>query len=410
MIDLLIFVTVFLFFGQLVVYFFVKANKYKKNREVFTLALLLRIFLTWFYYYRTLTFGGDAMMYYTYAQEKGLINLPDIFNVNATEFTSILASIFYQPVSLFPNSYLMLYIPFSLLGFIGSLLLYRILNSLMVSKPKLNSLLAFFLPNIIFWTCNIGKDSIIYFAIVSMISVIILNKNKKFELRSLLNIVVSGALIYFIRPHILIVLVLGLILGSLFAKNNFSIRNIVIFLTLFFILISVSGKMLSIINIKVDSEEDIPSYYEESVEQIERRASYYEEREYSMKREGPLSIPLAPIYGVIWLCIPFFWQAQHFNHIFGVFDGFVYQYFLLYIFIHWRAVIRNKILPYKYGWVVYVMIISSLFGMFQLNFGLAVRQKIMVAPVVIILFAIVKYNTSNKKSIKTDLTEKNYYE
>ena len=114
--DFLVFFAVYFALGELIIVLF--AIKYSfKHYEVrlFTFALLFRLLLTFFYYYRTFFGGSDATSYYTYARYIGFHSNFWSFFKTGTIFIDNLAWLFYPLISFFDNTYLMLYIPFSLI-------------------------------------------------------------------------------------------------------------------------------------------------------------------------------------------------------------------------------------------------------------------------------------------------------
>jgi len=387
MIDILFFLVVFFILGEILIIYFCKLHGYGRKHRIFTLALLFRIVITWYYYYRTLIEGGDAYGYYIYATQNSLSNFSVLFSFRSTDFINNLATVFYFPFSFLNNSYLALYIPFSLIGFIGSLLYYRIFKSLAPNSNKLCFVMAFFLPSIIFWTCNIGKDSIIYFAIAGLLYPIVLNKEKKFKILNIITVILCGALTYYVRPHVLIALTISLVLSYFLEKGSFSFRKILIFIVALLALVFLLRRVLDFIGLGEAAETaSVSSYYGEGVEKVEDMATRAASGGSKLPRSGPIFVGMTPLYGFYWLVTPFFWQAVKLSHLFGVIDGLLYQFLIVYILIHWKVLVKINSPPYKYCWILYIIITSSIFGMWQTNFGLAVRQRVMVVPFIIMLY------------------------
>lgn len=165
--DFLIFLSVYLVLGEIVIVIFAVTYKAKqKEVAVFNLALLFKIVCTFGYYVFALSNPADAVGYYRYAQAGVPASITTLFQTS-TDFVNAVAAYFFPLVSFFDNSFLMLFIPFSLLGFAGSLLFFKTLQTVAPANRKLELYaVSFFLPNMVFWTSNLGKDSLIYLGIV----------------------------------------------------------------------------------------------------------------------------------------------------------------------------------------------------------------------------------------------------
>jgi hypothetical protein len=98
------------------------------------------------------------------------------------------------------------------------------------------------------------------------------------------------------------------------------------------------------------------------------------------------SIVLFPYYLVTFLASPFIWQARKPIQFFSALETIIYQLMILYLCIHWKDVIKIGFIRYKYSWLLYLIVASIIVGASQTNFGLIVRQRCMVLPVIFLLF------------------------
>ena len=223
MIDFLAFFTVYFILGEFTIFAVCQFGK-QSNEEfrVFSLGLIFRILLTYGYYaYGTHT-PADISWYYDYS-EKGIIIWKDLFTPGTT-FVLNLAALLHPLVALFSNRLLMLFVPFSFLGFFGSMFFYRVLKPLFANRKKKTELyfLAFFLPNMVFWTSNLGKDSIIYFGLMLTLYGVV---NGPEKIKNIILIAVGGAVVYLVRPHVLLFLLVGVGIGAVIDRRGFSIRT-----------------------------------------------------------------------------------------------------------------------------------------------------------------------------------------
>jgi len=383
MYDLIIFAIIYFIAGKIIISVFSTVMGVKER--ILNLALFFRMAITYTYYYYTIRLGGDALYYYTYAKDIG-ISGSRVFFQPGTQFIQNIASFFFPMVSFFDNSYLMLYIPFSILAFIGSLLFYKALLNLGFGKTKLSLFLSFFLPNLVFWTSNIGKDSVIYLGITGLIYFLTEISKKSNMIKNVLFISLFCAIIYFVRPHVFSFFLFAFLLGYFLQKRKLSVKSVSIFIIAFFLVLSLQSKICDYVGIDAD-EQSFESYYGESMEYVEEYSGRGQYTRANIEREGKVSILLSPWYAIRWLLEPFIWQIKTSLHLLGVIDGLVYLYFLLYIIVNLKIFVKSDILPYKYSWLMYVIIASAIFGMAYANFGLNIRQKTMVLPAIILIYA-----------------------
>jgi len=104
-----------------------------------------------------------------------------------------------------------------------------------------------------------------------------------------------------------------------------------------------------------------------------------------MERQGVNEL-YAPVYFLPFLLGPFIWQARKPIQFVSALENVIYQLMLLYLVLNWRSLARAKFLQFKLAWVIYVVVASTILGMMYSNFGLTVRQKCMVLPVLVVFF------------------------
>ena len=410
--DFLVFFAVYFALGELIIVLF--AIKYSfKHYEVrlFTFALLFRLLLTFFYYYRTFFGGSDATSYYPSARYIGFHSNFWSFFKTGTIFIDNLAWLFYPLISFFDNTYLMLYIPFSLIAFAGSILFYRTLVFMKIPNWRMIFFVSFFLPNLVFWSSNLGKDSIIYFGITGLIYSL-----RKFPKVNFPATLAFGTLIYFVRPHIIGLMLISIMLGIFLQRNKLNFRNIVFFIMLIGSFLFLQEKIFKFVGIKVDRGEDteqtqannysvqpgLGDYYDESMKTIETMSTQYKGTGAEIKQPGKLYTLLAPYYMISFISMPFIWQARTPIQFASAVESLIYQYFLLIVILNWRLLIQSTLLPQKYSWIIYTVLTSIIFGMSTSNFGLGVRQKCMVLPLLIIFYVIVKTKKDETNKLKKE--------
>jgi hypothetical protein len=387
--DFLAFFSVYLVAGTAVIILF--ASVYKSSHaeiKVFTLAMLFKLACTYYYYVFTLSNPADALGYSGYAKAHGFV--PSVWALfqTGTNFINNVSDLFYPLVSFFDNQYLMLYIPFSLLGFYGSLLFYRTLRLIAPANRKLELYaVSFFLPNMVFWTSNLGKDSLIYLGI-TLVMFGFMAKPK--PPKNIIAICLGGWLIFSVRPHIFLFMLFGFLLGLFMEKRPFSFRSVFLFLVIFAAFLFTQQTMLKLVGMQPETDDQQPvsisSYYAGGVSKVETSSRNLNIGGSATGSAHKFKIVFFPYYLVTFLASPFMWQAKKPIQFVSALETVIYQLMILYLCIHWKDVMKIRFIRYKYSWLLYLIVASIIVGAAQTNFGLIVRQRCMVLPVIFILF------------------------
>ncbi len=129
----------------------------------------------------------------------------------------------------------------------------------------------------VFWTSNLGKDSLIYLGI-ALVMFGFLAKPK--PPKNFIAMGLGAWLVFSVRPHIFLFMLFGFLLGLFIEKRAFSFRSILLFSVIFLTFLLTQQKILNIAGIQVQSEEEKPasitSYYDAGVSRVEA----FKEHEY----------------------------------------------------------------------------------------------------------------------------------
>ncbi|KMQ51550.1 hypothetical protein CHISP_1558 [Chitinispirillum alkaliphilum] len=411
--DALTFICIYLLLGKLALVVISRVKPISvKEMNVFTLALLFRISLTYLYWMFSLTGSADARMYFNFAQF-GEFNLQRMVFNPGTESVRHFTAFFYPIVRIFENQYLMTYIPFSLLGFVGSILFYMVLKPYFNQKKGKRELyiLVFFLPNLVFWTSNIGKDSLVYFGL----SLVIYGSQlSKFSVKQVVSIGIGCIVSYYARPHLIMFLMFGFGAGLYLEKSRFSFKNIAVFGLIMLSFFILHQRLFQLAGIRLDEPTEqtyeyegrggagVGDYFEAGIDRLDRSA---ENLSIGGSATGPrrFNLIMAPLYIIEFICSPFIWQARTPIQLLAALESLIYQFMLLYLLWNWKLFGKPHYVKYKFCLVMYILIMGVLLGAAQTNFGLTVRQKCMVLPFLILNFSSVRqYKKEHKvkKKIK----------
>ena len=175
------------------------------------------LLISFVYYGYILTEGSDSMAYY----EKTLIGFRgdtwlDFYGTSTT-FIEFLAYPFIRGLSF---SYEAVMALFAFFGYIGFVYFYIFFRENIRFKHQFFGVdlitLIFFLPNLHFWSSSLGKGSVIFLAF----SLFFYGLSK---IRSRLPaLILGGILIYHVRPHIMLIVLVSSAIGFVFSSRGVS--------------------------------------------------------------------------------------------------------------------------------------------------------------------------------------------
>lgn len=224
-IDFLI-IPLILYFGHFVVGRLVSSHSIQGQRTLLIRLFYYHILFAIIFGYYVTTFGGDAVGYWK-APGRFLPHGATWLDLHkpGTSFIYFLAYPFSQVLGMSFWSGTLL---FSLFGFVGILYMYLTLRTVLNVNPRIFGFHLFpmilFLPNVHFWTGGVGKDSVIFFALALFI--FSLTKPQKY----FVGIVISFYLAYFIRPHMALLMSVGLGFSLLLSTKGTSFFWRILFL------------------------------------------------------------------------------------------------------------------------------------------------------------------------------------
>jgi hypothetical protein len=206
-------------------YLFLNQFKNKISESNFTnlgyLFVYHLIFGLYFYFF----IKGDSSGYWN--GSKNLTYEEFVHYFKNDQGTYFVLALNYFPAKVLDLSYFAGTIIYSLIGFIGLTYFYLIAIALIPKNSKVNGYylfpFLFFLPNLHFWSCAVGKDVILFFCI-ALFCYGLLNPIKRIHF-----IIIGLVLSYLIRPHITLFMLLG------FGFANFSGKRLSLFQRVIFI-------------------------------------------------------------------------------------------------------------------------------------------------------------------------------
>ncbi len=256
---------------------------------------------------------------------------------------------------------------YGFLGFVGILQLYHSLKyytdtSLSFKGIKL-WILILFLPNMHFWTAAIGKDSSSFFCISLIIFYI--SKYQIFNMR----VLIFGALLFMVRPHIAIFLFSGLG-AALIISGKIPTGRKLLYTTIGAITIPIMiFYTLSNVNLDTESVESIQEDFNSKADALGNKAG----------SSIPMtSYPISYKYFTVFFR-PALYDINNTNTAIIAIEN---SFHLLMIIIAVKLRFRNKTaIPFQIRGILYFSLIVGSFYAFRLgNLGIIIREKNMFAP------------------------------
>jgi hypothetical protein len=318
------------------------------------------------FYLFTRNGGGDAWGYWL-TSKKMFSN--QFWEYLLTEKgTYFLFSFNYFPSNVLDMGFFANTLLFGFFGFMGLAYFYVIAIKTIPFNFKLGRYsvfpLVFFLPNLHFWSSGVGKDSLLFLSI-GMFSYALLSLSKRFLL-----IIISLSLAFFIRPHMVLFMLLTFGLAYTINSNVGGAKRFFLSALLIGGGIIILPSVLEFVKV-----EDIST---ESVEEFSEDKSALLSREGTGSSLGASASFPAKLFAFYFR--PFFFDANSLTALIASFENLIL--FILGI----KALRRKPLLAFKKapfivkGFLIFMLIGSIAFSLALGNVGIMIRMRNMFLP------------------------------
>lgn len=376
-----LFATVFVLLGYLFVNSF---NRKLSQSNLTTLKQLYFYHLLFGIYYYFFVYG-DSIGYWR--QAKFMTFDRFLYSFKEEQGTYFMYALNYIPSNVLDLSYFTGTIMYSVIGFIGFSYFYVTAIDTIPTNPKFKGYnlfpLLFFLPNLHFWSCAVGKDTVLFFCIGIFIYGV-MNPTKR-----ILFIILALSLSYVVRPHITLFMIISF--GFAFiANNNKSIFQRVLFTSIMIgIAVSIFPLVLKFSKIEQATLDNFNNF-------AVTKASLLN-KSYTSSAIDISSYPF-PLKVFTFLFRPFFFDINSIPSLLAAIENMI----LLVLTI---SVFRNKPLttfrkaPFVIQGMIYFLIIGTIaFSQSLGNLGIMIRMRNMFLPGLII-FLLWHFSYQNNEEI-----------
>ena len=339
----------------------------KINRKigVFSLVMgLLHFIITFASYGFILGSVADAKHYYS--ESMSITDWGLSYLSNGTSFIIFLN---YMLVQWFHLSFLGCFLVFSFISYLGCLKLFEVIIDLTDRNYNVSYLLLLLIGTH-FWTVSLGKDSLMFYSMCCLCYNIYFDKPKSHYILPLL-------LVGLIRLHVLIFVLVGGGVSYVFTNKKIKIQTKFIFVGL------VLGALLVLIpfflkEIAVTNFSDIEGKLQNSM---------------NANLEGGAGVDMKDSNLIVkwfsYMFRPFIFEARNPMFLVSALENLVWLYIF---FIIIKGLFFDKIKTNYILWSYIGIILACTLPLAYTlaNFGISMRQKIMIFPFFLILFFIVK--------------------
>ena len=315
-------------------------------------------------YFAYATFeASDSKAYYV---DAGIVreNWTSLF-LTGTKFIVFVAN----PLVQFGLSYISVMLIFAWTGYVGFVFAYLFfkenitINVTVFKKYDLLKLLLF-LPNMHFWTVSLGKGSLIFMGLMLFAYAL------RFPQKRIFALLLGGFLVYMIRPHVMLFVLVGVMVGIITGKSKLAagIKLLILAVSIAF-LITAKSSILSVAKLQ-DSENVVQDFDQFALEQSGRL-------ETSGSGVQMSSYPLPLKFFTFWFR-PLFVDSPGVLGMFSSAENLIYL--LLFAKIANRRFLRfiTKA-PYLVKTSLIIFVLTSFALTFVMsNLGIMMRQKSMV--------------------------------
>ncbi|WP_236995849.1 hypothetical protein [Christiangramia flava] len=279
----------------------------------------------------------------------------------------------------------MMMILFGWLGFLGFLFAYLFFRENIPIKVNVFKNIDFlslilFLPNMHFWTASLGKGSIIFFGLMMFAYAI------KYPGKRLIRLILAGAVIYFVRPHVLLFVGFGTLLGYMSGREKIAFwKKLLVYIGMIGGLVLAQEQILAMAGMQNTDNfvENFENFSEDRADDLSKSGSGVDMTSY------PLPIKLF----TFWFR-PLFLDAPGVLGLIVSIENFIYL--LLFVKIlnkrFWKFIKKSPITVKMSATVFFTSSLALVFVMS--NLGIIMRQK---SQVMYFLFFVIYYFLAEEK-------------
>jgi len=364
-----------------------------KDKKTLNLLLVYHIAISIFFHFYILSSGGDAIHYWEVPNQWEFSKILNL--ALAPSGTGMIYLFNYIPAKVLQLSFFTGNMIYSLFGFIGFIYLFKLIKINFDNYEQLRTIkifkiplipLIWFLPNFHFWTSGIGKDALLFTAIILIIYAI-RNFQKRFLILSFASLIILA-----VRPHIFLFLIMAFSISFIFDGRIKAYQKTILFLILLGVIIAILPFVMNFIQ--------LDSFETEAIEQYATNKSSSLSKARTSSGIDTTNYPF-PLKFFTFLYRPLFFDINGVLAILSSFENLLLLVLTVFAFLKKPfRVFKNIHFTIKAGFLFF-LIGSVAFSLILGNLGIMLRQKNMLMPWLVlfclsILYSFNKSTASNE--------------
>ena len=333
---------------------------------LFLALLILHVAASIAFYQYALSNTADASLYYmdSTGLRRAGFTLGTIFTIKLVQVSK--ASI--------GGTFLDYFLLFQAFGFWGLLLLHRCIEHALSQFGDGGARAPFwvlFLPGLHFWTGSIGKDAPLFFAVSLSVYA-----TARLSVRAPLFALAVGIMVLF-RPHIALLATAAFAISSLFGRQTPTWQKIILLIIAAAAVSVVLGTVQRSFGIEVSNPASVGAYLEKQQNATQRFADAAD------LQNSSFLIRLASL-----LFRPLFFDAGNIYGFVSSLENLGYIFIIGFMVWAWREgffLFRTEML-YRFSFF-FALALTALLTLMYYNVGLGLRQRTMMMPALLTLFA-----------------------
>lgn len=379
-----LFTIVFILLGLLLI------NSFKNKLSQSNLATLKQLYayhLLFGVYYYFFAFG-DSIGYWR--QAKMMTFESFLYSFKEEQGTYFIYALNFIPSNSLGLSYFTGTIMYSVIGFIGLAYFYLTAIDTIPNNPKYKGYnlfpLLFFLPNLHFWSCAVGKDTLIFFC-VGIFVYGLLNPTKR-----ILLIILAMSLSYVVRPHIALFMIVSFGFAFIANKNKSIFQRVLFSSIMIGIAVSIFPLVLKFAKLEEVSIDNFNNFAVNKATALSKS--------YTNSAIDVTSYPF-PIKVFTFLFRPFIFDINNIPSFLAAIENTI-LFMLTFSFFRNKPILSFKKSPFVIQGMIYFLIIGTItFSQSLGNLGIMIRMRNMFLPGLII-FLLWHFSFINKDEIDSN--------
>ncbi len=327
-------------------------------------------------------------------------NMPGFKSYTGSNFLRLITGLLY---TVMPPSTLAAFFVFGWFSFCGYVMFWRALRRTVgPGQDRRYLCMLLFMPSVAYWPASLGKESVVILGL-GLASLGVARTMTRAGLSGAAMTAAGIVLVTYVRPHVAIVVVIGLTIALIFQKRGSG--QFVSTIAVVAMLIPIGGFAVSQASAyfkgDITQQANIDSTLSKAQSRTAQGNSQFDAQPVTIT--NPIKFPYAALTVIV---RPFPWESPSIQEFATSIESAIIGWMLLVGFRRAIGHVRRDN-PYAIYALVNIIVFIILFSNFN-NFGILARQRTQVAPFLFLLLALPERTKSKKKKSRRDVSNWEY--